>query len=427
MASLRFTCAVFVLTITLASAYVEQLDDTFKDIRKKELWLVEFYAPWCAYCKTFEPVWFEVGAELKSMGSDVNVGMIDCTSHTSVASELGIRGYPTIKLFKRDKVFSYNGPRQKADIIEFVNRVTGPAVRAIPNQQMFQHVMSHNDILFVYIGGSSPLKEKYVKTASELIVYLSFYSALENVLPKAVTLQEVPSVVVFKDGTFFTYNEEQHGDLTSWVNRERFPTYTKLDSYTLYAMGDSGKLVAMAVENEKKPSEESIRFKTLIETAASEYKDHFSRDFQFGHMEENSYLNGLVLGEVKAPCIIVLNLSNDGYYMPNQPVHSIQDLLSFLDGILEGKVQQLGGNGLLQRIKRTFHDAKTTLTTMFQTAPGWTCVVIGLPVGIVGMIIYATCTVVPVEDDEEEESKQKGTKVVAQKENKKNSAAKKED
>lgn len=35
--------------------------------------------------------------------------------------------------------------------------------------------------------------------------------------------------------------EEQHGDLTTWVNRERFPSYTKLDSYTLYAMGDTGK------------------------------------------------------------------------------------------------------------------------------------------------------------------------------------------
>ncbi|XP_062410306.1 protein disulfide-isomerase TMX3a [Sardina pilchardus] len=431
MARLRFTCAVIFIAIASVSAYVDELDDTFKDIRTNELWLVKFYAPWCAFCKTFAPVWYEVGDELKSMGSDVNVGMIDCTKHKSVGSEFGVRGYPTIKLFKGEKIFNYNGPRRKVDIVEFAIRVSGPVVRAIPNQQMFQHVMSRNDILFVYIGGASPLKEKYVKMASQLIVYLSFYSALETVLPKAVTLPEVPSVVVFKDGTFFTYNEVQHGDLTTWVNRERFPTYIKLDSYTLYAMGDTGKLVVIAVEDEKHPSEESIRLKALIETAATEYKDHFSSDYQFGHMEENSYLNGLVLGEVKAPCIIVLNLSNDGYYTPKVPVKTIDDLLSFLDGILDGKVKQLGGNGAVQRIKRAVTDAKTTLKTMYDAAPVWTCVIISIPVGIVGMIIYATCTVKRVngdEEEEEEEPQQKGRKAIAGKENKrKNSGSKKED
>lgn len=45
--------------------------------------ILQFYAPWCAYCHTFEPIWHEVGAELKSMGSPVNVGKIDTTVHTS--------------------------------------------------------------------------------------------------------------------------------------------------------------------------------------------------------------------------------------------------------------------------------------------------------------------------------------------------------
>jgi len=45
--------------------------------------LLQFYAPWCAYCHTFEPIWYEVGAELKSLGSPVNVGKMDTTEHTS--------------------------------------------------------------------------------------------------------------------------------------------------------------------------------------------------------------------------------------------------------------------------------------------------------------------------------------------------------
>lgn len=33
-----------------------------------------------------------------------------------------------------------------------------PAVRALPSKQMFEHMMKRHDVLFVYVGGESPLK-----------------------------------------------------------------------------------------------------------------------------------------------------------------------------------------------------------------------------------------------------------------------------
>ena len=35
---------------------------------------------------------------------------------------------------------------------------------------------------------------------------------------------------------------ERDGDLKSWINRERFQNYMKIDSYTLYAMGETGNM-----------------------------------------------------------------------------------------------------------------------------------------------------------------------------------------
>lgn len=40
---------------------------------------------------------------------------------------------------------------------------------------------------------------------------------------------------------------------------------------------------------------------------------------------------------------------------------------------------------------------------MFQTAPIFSCFVCGLPVGIVVMVIWATCTAVPANDEKPEE------------------------
>uniref|UniRef100_A0A5F9D5B9 protein disulfide-isomerase n=1 Tax=Oryctolagus cuniculus TaxID=9986 RepID=A0A5F9D5B9_RABIT len=63
--------------------FVEDLDESFKDNQKEDIWLIDFYAPWCRHCKKLEPIWNEVGLEMKSIGSPVKVGKMDATSYSN--------------------------------------------------------------------------------------------------------------------------------------------------------------------------------------------------------------------------------------------------------------------------------------------------------------------------------------------------------
>nr|KAF6472737.1 thioredoxin related transmembrane protein 3 [Molossus molossus] len=85
-AALRLCAAVLLLDVALCKGFVEDLDESFKDNRKDDIWLVDFYAPWCGHCKKLEPIWNEVGLEMKSIGSPVKVGKMDATSYSSAAS-----------------------------------------------------------------------------------------------------------------------------------------------------------------------------------------------------------------------------------------------------------------------------------------------------------------------------------------------------
>uniref|UniRef100_A0A8C1Z1R0 protein disulfide-isomerase n=1 Tax=Cyprinus carpio TaxID=7962 RepID=A0A8C1Z1R0_CYPCA len=351
-----------------------------------------FYAPWCGYCKKLEPVWQEVGAELTRSGSPVRVGKMDATAYSGVASDFGVRGYPTIKLLKGELAYNYKGPRTKDDIIEFANRVAGPAVRSLPSRQMFEHVLKRHSVLFLYVGGESPLKEKYTEVASELIVYTYFFSASEDVLPESVALHELPSVVVFKDGTYFTYDEYEDGSLSSWVNRERFQSYLPIDGFTLYELGETGKLVAIAVTDEKDPTERSGRLKGLIQRVAAEHRDQFNRDFQFGHMDGNDYINSLIMGEVSVPGIIILNTSNEQYFVPAEPVEDLEQLLRFFSSVLDGSAPAFGGDGIFQRIKRVAYDARSTVMSVFRSSPLLGCFLFGLPLGVISLMCYGICT-----------------------------------
>uniref|UniRef100_A0A669DHU7 protein disulfide-isomerase n=1 Tax=Oreochromis niloticus TaxID=8128 RepID=A0A669DHU7_ORENI len=378
MAEVKASLACGVIAAFLSSAvlaFVEDLDDTFKDTRVNDVWLVDFYAPWCGYCKKLEPIWHEVGAELKSSGSPVRVGKMDATAYSGMASEFGVRGYPTIKLLKGDLAYNYKGPRTKDDIVEFANRVAGPAVRALPSKQMFEHMMKRHDVLFVYVGGDSPLKEKYNDAASELIVYTYFFSASEEALPESVSLPELPAVVVFKDGGYFTYDEYEDSSLSLWVNKERFQGYVQIDGFTLYELGETGAFFGCNV---------SLSHATDFSC--------ISRDFQFGHMDGNDYINSLIMGEVTVPSVIILNTSNEQYFLPSEPIESMEQLVQFISSVLNGSAQAYGGDGIIQRIKRVAFDARSTIMSVFRSSPLLGCFLFGLPLGVISLMCYGICT-----------------------------------
>merc|ERR1719384_1531353 len=109
---------------------VELTASNFKKLvlQSDDMWLIEFFAPWCGHCKNLEPHWKKAASELKGK---VKLGAVDATVHQELAQQYGVQGYPTIKYFPaglKRAPEEYDGGRTADDIVAWAMEKHGESI-----------------------------------------------------------------------------------------------------------------------------------------------------------------------------------------------------------------------------------------------------------------------------------------------------------
>ena len=80
--------------------------------------LVDFWAEWCGPCKMITPILEEVATE---MGEEITIVKINIDDNPVTPSDLGVRGIPTLMIFKNGEVASTKvGALPKGQIVQWI-------------------------------------------------------------------------------------------------------------------------------------------------------------------------------------------------------------------------------------------------------------------------------------------------------------------
>ena len=81
--------------------------------------LVDFWAEWCGPCKMIAPILSEIAVEY---ADKVTVGKLNIDRNSETPPKFGIRGIPTLLLFKDGKVAATKvGALSKSQLVEFLD------------------------------------------------------------------------------------------------------------------------------------------------------------------------------------------------------------------------------------------------------------------------------------------------------------------
>lgn len=101
------------------SDIVELTSNNFEKlvIQNEEIWIVEFFAPWCGHCQNLVPEIIKLASALKGI---IKVGALNADKYKELARKYGIKGLPTIFIFGSNKYqpMDYDGIRTATKIAE---------------------------------------------------------------------------------------------------------------------------------------------------------------------------------------------------------------------------------------------------------------------------------------------------------------------
>jgi len=234
-------------------------DNFDKTIEENNLILVEFYAPWCGHCKKLVPEYAKAATALKGIAPIAKVDA-DNEANRPLGERFGVRGFPTIKLFRNGQPTDYAGERTAEGITSFMKKQTMPAVSLLETEDAVKTFSGEDKVVIIgfFENTESPEYETFKETAEKLRDNFLFGAVVGKKDVNKGFEVTAPAVVLFKkfDEGKNVLDAASFATLNEFIKKNSVPLVDEIGPNNYKSYADSGLplgylFVDLAVEGQK--------------------------------------------------------------------------------------------------------------------------------------------------------------------------------
>ncbi|KAI8907856.1 thioredoxin-like protein [Gorgonomyces haynaldii] len=182
-----------------------------KYIQDNAVTLVEFYAPWCGHCKALKPHYDKAATTLLANKPPIKIAKVDCTTEKQLCDDQGVRGFPTLKVFRDGVASEYKGERTEESIVSTMKKQLLPAVSVLEGADLSEFTSSDRVVVVGFFNEGKE-KEQFSAVANQLRdEFLFGVSSDEKAFKKYGV--SAPAIVLFKK--FDEGKDVYEGDFSS--------------------------------------------------------------------------------------------------------------------------------------------------------------------------------------------------------------------
>ncbi|CAL9736419.1 protein disulfide-isomerase [Monosporozyma servazzii] len=210
-------------------------------VKENDLFLTEFFAPWCGHCKKLGPEYVKAADSLSEL--DIPLVQINCDDNQEFCRGMDIPGYPTLKIFKNGKSKDYVGARTNDSIVDTMIKNSLPVVVTLDSKTDIAEFVK-DSVLPVIVNTNNNLNNTFHSVAEQLSDEYNFVtlSKLENDKKGQLNLYPADAQELTEPFTFISSSsssDEEEKELVNWIKIQSLPYFGDINGQTFQQYMDS--------------------------------------------------------------------------------------------------------------------------------------------------------------------------------------------